>query len=695
MTLIRRIVLALALMAGLSSAFAQSPNPVPALPDQERRTAYNIVASTCACAVNMALYGDGTDVDAWLQVWVNGTRYLSTDPTFGWSLSSISGTIGQIALPITDAKLTFNAVQTGTIQIVGARRPRRLSQFNENQGVAARDLNQALTDMVAQQRESWDKTNDLTGRGLFSQPGNTMGPLPRPTVCNNGFLNFGANGLTPQCIPLTQNNQGIPPQFQIFTTPGAVTTLTLTAAAALLPTASVYVTVYFDGSAQARDTWSINIATGVITFNSAVPVNVQQVEVDWFNPNAVIGSGGSTTITGMPTFVNISALRLNTATAASAYVAGYTTASDGGEGVLTYVASDTASADNGCTIFVDAMGHRWYRSVSTFISVKWCGAQGNQIADDTAPINNAIVVAKAYQAGLTSVGGVCVLIPTGTYIISTINATLWSSGCIEGPGGAAGATLYAQNSAGGPIIDTTSSPGLYMSHLLFYGTKTDGTCPATKPSVGFLELVGNTAGNDTDLIILDFVEFAGCFNTAACYLYAITDIHFRSTNCSNLNPSAGYGMVAGNTNIFGLTSSFAPTSVATGVLADITWDGGSGGINSNAQDGLLLQGCNSCRFRNGVISGTGPHILNITGQAAAVVFDEVQYENSGTPATALFFFQGATVRGFEINVPDIYNNPYTGTMLVNSGSTFAGAVVLGVDPSLITGTAAASFSHLP
>src|SRR5581483_2817975 len=95
-TAMRRTLLTASLLATLlapMAAFGQAPPAVPALPDTERRTSYSISGTTCACAVNFALYGDSTDVDEWIQVWVNGTRYLSTDSTFGWSLSSNTGSL--------------------------------------------------------------------------------------------------------------------------------------------------------------------------------------------------------------------------------------------------------------------------------------------------------------------------------------------------------------------------------------------------------------------------------------------------------------------------------------------------------------------------------------------------------------------------------------------------------------------------
>jgi hypothetical protein len=186
-------------IAAVSSAFAQVPAPVPALPDTERRTSYSISGTTCACAINFQLYGDGVDFANWVEVFLNGTRVNFNDATFGWTITSPSGPIGNLARPITNAVLTFNSVQTGTVQIVGARRPRRTSQFSESAGVPARNINQVVTDITATLRELWDKDNDMTGRGLFSQPGVTLGPLPLPSACANGFLGFDATGLIPQC----------------------------------------------------------------------------------------------------------------------------------------------------------------------------------------------------------------------------------------------------------------------------------------------------------------------------------------------------------------------------------------------------------------------------------------------------------------------------------------------------------------
>lgn len=101
---------------------------------------------------------------------------------------------------MTDAVLTFNLQQTGTVQIVGARRPRRVSQFNENAGVPARNLNQVITDIIAMLRETWDKINDVTGRTVRAPPGETLNTLPPAASRANMGVCFDSNGNLAPCV---------------------------------------------------------------------------------------------------------------------------------------------------------------------------------------------------------------------------------------------------------------------------------------------------------------------------------------------------------------------------------------------------------------------------------------------------------------------------------------------------------------
>ena len=202
MQIIRRAILALVLIAGITPAIAQVPPPVPALPDVQRQISFNITNSTCACSLGSALnlYGDSTDFQNWVEVWLNGVNVAFNDATFGWTITSPTGPLATIPRPITDGVLTFNTAQTGTVIIVGARRPRRTSQFQENVGVPTRNFNVVLSDIIAMLREVWDKINDVTGRGVFAPPGETMNILPPAASRASQGACFDSNGNLAPCV---------------------------------------------------------------------------------------------------------------------------------------------------------------------------------------------------------------------------------------------------------------------------------------------------------------------------------------------------------------------------------------------------------------------------------------------------------------------------------------------------------------
>lgn len=170
-----------------------APAPVPALPDTERRTAYSISAQTGPFAVNFAIYGDSTDYVEWVEVWLNSVQLVSN----AFTLTSPSGDISILPRPISDAVINLVAASSGNLQIVGARRPRRPNEFAENRGVPARDLNQVLTDVVAQNRESWDR---MRTRMLSVPAGETLSQFPPAAARANKVFTFD-NGGQPLLLP--------------------------------------------------------------------------------------------------------------------------------------------------------------------------------------------------------------------------------------------------------------------------------------------------------------------------------------------------------------------------------------------------------------------------------------------------------------------------------------------------------------
>jgi len=188
------VIAACLLLATGAYVYAQLA-PVPPLPDTERRTEYAGVSnSTGPFSVGFALYGDGTDYQNWIQVYVNGLA------TTDYTMASASGVLGSIPLPITNATITFNHAVTGTVEVVGARRPRRLSQLSENRPLSAHDFNLIVTDILAQMREGWDTR---TQRTVQVPPGDTQTLLPPKAQRVNQSAVFDANGNLTAGLPVS------------------------------------------------------------------------------------------------------------------------------------------------------------------------------------------------------------------------------------------------------------------------------------------------------------------------------------------------------------------------------------------------------------------------------------------------------------------------------------------------------------
>lgn len=127
------------------------------------------------------------------------------------------------------------------------------------------------------------------------------------------------------------------------------------------------------------------------------------------------------------------------------YVLGYTKPGDGGEGTFIFKPSDSTSADNGGTMIVDAAGHRFSRSFSDNISVKWFGATGDGTTDDTVTFANAIAAGTGYA----------VYVPKGTYNLATAENIFLKDLKLYGDG-------VSVNTFGGPI-DTSNGSIILIS----------------------------------------------------------------------------------------------------------------------------------------------------------------------------------------------------------------------------------------
>jgi len=90
------------------------------------------------------------------------------------------------------------------------------------------------------------------------------------------------------------------------------------------------------------------------------------------------------------------------------YVGGYSTPTDGGEGMFWYVSTDVSSPDNNGTILVDSSGRRWYRESGGPISAAWFGAVAG-LTDYSISLQQWLTVSANASAYL----------PPGNYPFST------------------------------------------------------------------------------------------------------------------------------------------------------------------------------------------------------------------------------------------------------------------------------------
>lgn len=105
------------------------------------------------------------------------------------------------------------------------------------------------------------------------------------------------------------------------------------------------------------------------------------------------------------------------------FVGGFAAVGDQGGGYFYYDSASVAN-DNGGTIVLPASGiGRWLRIYSGAINIKWFGAVGNGVANDTQAIQDAIDASCPVFAASNNTGG-SVYVPSGDYLVtSTINLT--------------------------------------------------------------------------------------------------------------------------------------------------------------------------------------------------------------------------------------------------------------------------------
>ena len=214
----------------------------------------------------------------------------------------------------------------------------------------------------------------------------------------------------------------------------------------------------------------------------------------------------------LDTIADLQALSSDTGTRVE--ILGHTTIGDGGEGVFYRDDADTTSVDNNGTIIVDNLGKRWKRLYSGIINVKWFGAVGDNVADDTVAIQTAIDTV----AGSTREGGI-VYVDAGKYK-TTATITLYDGITLLGAGRSKeneaaldlGATTFIGTHTGAAVI---SLKGTINCKLSNFAIESDTT---TYPKTGLL--LGRDSSASAGHHYFEFIKIQGKFSQAAIYSIA-------------------------------------------------------------------------------------------------------------------------------------------------------------------------------
>lgn len=182
-----------------------------------------------------------------------------------------------------------------------------------------------------------------------------------------------------------------------------------------------FVSAASGGTLNGGATYLSTVASSSITLGTT---SIPWVQVFAQNALQTISHGGTGAVTAAQAVINlgvnaysvatITALRLFAVPVTTSYVfmRGYLLAGDGGEGFFVWNATST-TADNGGTI-IQVSGvatGRWTRVYTSGpVNVRWFGATGNGVSNDTTGVTGAIT--WAISNGIKNV-----YIPGGTYII--------------------------------------------------------------------------------------------------------------------------------------------------------------------------------------------------------------------------------------------------------------------------------------
>ena len=190
---------------------------------------------------------------------------------------------------------------------------------------------------------------------------------------------------------------------------------------------------------------------------------------------------GSPNVAGTTNILHVATIAAMTALAKSQLsanqqivVGGYTAIADGGGGTFYWHSGSSTTADEGTVFAADEGGTgRWKRIFSGPINVRWFGATGDGVTNDTDAIQDAIDYCYTNNSGE-------VFIPAGTYSVTTLTKVFASSDkTVNIVGAGERATRFTKASGVDPIFQwSTSGASPREIHCEFRDFMIDGAAQA-------------------------------------------------------------------------------------------------------------------------------------------------------------------------------------------------------------------------
>lgn len=315
-----------------------------------------------------------------------------------------------------------------------------------------------------------------------------------------------------------------------------------------------------------------------------------------------------------------------------------------------------SSSANGITIISDALGRSWAREYSGPINVKWAGAKGDGITDDTFACQKAIDVCYELNAGE-------VFFPSGVYSVTSIVRS-WSdvrSVTIRGSGKKS--TVFIKYGSGtDPIFNWSANTDILETYSDFHDFSIFGT---------------NKTHDGIKLL--------------RCARFSMSNLDIRSCNKAINNIGAlvwtGEGLTLQGNN-YGLFTEFSPAVAGVSIYPNaITLkscqiiSNTAYGIFGNYANGLRLRDCNL--EHNGTAGNESSGALIIGGTSTEFGIGSASIDGCWFEANKgwSIILAGGQSSGFNISDSLIVNSESGNAILVQSASHLTISNVDAISPS--------------